>query len=39
MRLHETDFEDVKMVHDFFMGYPRLNSKGVRIIVTGEVNE
>ncbi|TVY42179.1 Cytochrome P450 monooxygenase [Lachnellula occidentalis] len=39
MRLYETDFDDVKVVHDFFMGYPKLNSKGVRIIVTGEVNE
>ncbi|KAH8810910.1 cytochrome P450 [Xylogone sp. PMI_703] len=39
MRLYETDFGDVKMVHDFFMGYPALNSKGVRIIVTGEINE
>lgn len=35
MELFETGMEDVKMVHDFFVAAPRLNSKGVRIKVIG----
>ncbi len=35
MELFETTVEDVTMVHDFFVAVPRLDSKGIRIKVTG----
>lgn len=35
MELFETGLKDVKMVHDFFVAVPQLDSKGVRIKVTG----
>ena len=37
MRLFETRRrEDVDVVHDFVAGSPSMNSKGVRVMVTGE---
>jgi hypothetical protein len=39
MELFETTFDDIVMVHDFFVLVPRLDSKGVRIRVTGEVKD
>lgn len=33
LELFETTVEDVKMAHDFFVAVPRLDSKGVRILV------
>ncbi|MCJ1391701.1 hypothetical protein MMC18_004566 [Xylographa bjoerkii] len=33
MELYETTEEDVKVVHDFIFGAPRLDSKGVRVVV------
>ncbi|KAE9368851.1 cytochrome P450 [Stipitochalara longipes BDJ] len=39
LELFETSVEDVKMAHDFFTPVPRLDSKGVRIRVVGEVEE
>jgi len=36
MDLFETTLDDVVTVHDFFTAVPRLDSKGVRIKVTGE---
>jgi cytochrome P450 len=33
MELYETTREDVDVVHDFFDGFPRLDSKGVRVLV------
>lgn len=35
MELFETTIEDVQMAHDFFVGVPKLDSKGVRAVVTG----
>ncbi|KAL4915704.1 cytochrome P450, partial [Aspergillus aurantiobrunneus] len=29
--LHETDITDVEFVHDFFLPFPRLDSKGIRV--------
>jgi len=39
LELFETSIEDIKMAHDFFAPVPRLDSKGVRIRVVGEVKE
>jgi hypothetical protein len=39
MELFETTFDDIVMVHDFFVPVPRLDSKGVRIRVMGEVKD
>jgi hypothetical protein len=39
LELFETSIEDIKMAHDFFAPVPRLDSKGVRIRVGGEVKE
>ena len=39
LELFETTIEDIKMKHDFFAPVPRLDSKGVRIRVVGEVEE
>jgi hypothetical protein len=39
MELFETGIEDIKMAHDFFTPVPRLDSKGVRIRVIGEVTD
>jgi len=35
MELFETTIEDVQMAHDFFVPIPKLDSKGVRAIITG----
>ncbi|MCJ1396993.1 hypothetical protein MMC11_000185 [Xylographa trunciseda] len=35
LELFETSGEDVKVVHDFIFGAPRLDSKGVRVVVKG----
>ncbi|MCJ1384873.1 hypothetical protein MMC17_007991 [Xylographa soralifera] len=35
LELFETTGEDVKVVHDFIFGAPRLDSKGVRVVVKG----
>ena len=32
LKLFETDVSDVRIVHDFFLPSPRLDSKGVRVI-------
>jgi cytochrome P450 len=34
MRLWKTTVEDVQAVHDFFVPAPRLESEGVRVIVS-----
>ena len=39
LELFETTIEDIKMAHDFFAPVPRLDSKGVRISIVGEVKE
>jgi hypothetical protein len=39
LELFETSVEDIKMAHDFFSPVPRLDSKGVRVRVIGEVKE
>jgi hypothetical protein len=31
--LYETDESDVELAHDFFLPFPRLDSKGIRVIV------
>jgi hypothetical protein len=36
LELFETTTTDVVIEHDFFVGVPSLQSKGVRIIVTGK---
>jgi dihydroneopterin aldolase len=33
LELFETSVEDIKMAHDFFSPFPRLDSKGVRVRV------
>jgi hypothetical protein len=33
MELYETTREDVDVAHDFFDGFARLDSKGVRVLV------
>lgn len=35
LELYETDISDVLLAHDFFLPSPKLDSKGVRIKVTG----
>ncbi|MCJ1287369.1 hypothetical protein MMC26_006718 [Xylographa opegraphella] len=35
LKLFETTGEDVRVVHDFIFGAPRLDSKGVRVVVKG----
>lgn len=35
MELFETTSADVQMAHDFFVGVPSLDSKGVRGVITG----
>ena len=35
LELFETSGEDVRVVHDFVFGAPRLDSKGVRVVVRG----
>lgn len=37
LELYETDESNVELAHDFFMPSPRLDSKGVRVRVTGPV--
>lgn len=32
--LHHTDISDVKLRHDFFLPYPKLDSKGIRAKLT-----
>jgi hypothetical protein len=32
--LHETDFSNLELKHDFFLPVPKLDSKGVRVKVT-----
>jgi hypothetical protein len=31
--LYDTDETDVKFVHDFFLPFPKLDSKGIRVFV------
>lgn len=31
--LYETDISDVEFAHDFFLPFPKLDSKGVRVFV------
>ncbi|KAL3477617.1 cytochrome P450 [Aspergillus californicus] len=31
LELHETDFTDIEFAHDFFLPFPRFDSKGVRV--------
>jgi hypothetical protein len=31
--LYETDKTDVELMHDFFLPFPKLDSKGVRLVV------
>ena len=31
--LFETDYTDVEPIHDFVVGLPKLDSKGVRVLV------
>lgn len=38
LELYKTSIEDVMLVRDMFMPAPRIESKGVRIIVKGEVD-
>lgn len=33
MKLYETGFEDVESKHHPFMPYPRLDSKGIRVVL------
>ena len=35
MRLFETDERDVKFQHDYQISHPRLDTKGVRVVVEG----
>jgi cytochrome P450 len=35
LELFETDLSDVEMVHDFVIPVPRLDSKGVRVLIKG----
>ena len=35
LQLFETTGEDVKVVHDFIFGAPRLDSRGVKVVVKG----
>ena len=37
LELYDTTLDDVKMVRDKFVGNARAGSKGVRIVVKGEV--
>ena len=34
--LYETDVSDVTLAHDYFVPYPKLDSKGVRAKVIGD---
>ena len=36
MELFETDLSDVQFKHDFHVAYPKLDSKGVRVMVRGK---
>lgn len=36
LELYETTREDVDVVHDFVLGMPRLDTKGVRVVVVGK---
>lgn len=31
--LYETDMTDVEFAHDFFLPFPKLDSKGIRVFV------
>jgi len=33
LELYETDETDVKLAHDFFLPFPKLDSNGIRVIV------
>jgi cytochrome P450 len=35
LELYQTDRSDVDMAHDFFVPHTRLDSKGIRVLVTG----
>ena len=37
-KLYETTVEDVKMVRDMFVSAPASESKGVRVVIVGEVD-
>jgi hypothetical protein len=34
--LYKTDITDVELAHDFFLPSPRMDSKGVRVLVKKE---
>ena len=36
MKLYETDVSDVRMKHEFHVGFPKLDSKGIRAVVCGK---
>ncbi len=38
LELFETTYQDVEIVHDFFVAMPRLDSKGVRVKVKEELS-
>jgi hypothetical protein len=33
LELYETDKSDVELAHGFFLPFPKLDSKGIRVIV------
>ena len=37
MELFETNLSDVEFRHDYQVAYPKLDSKGVRVVVKGKV--
>lgn len=37
--LYETDVSDVEVAHDFMVPQPKLDTKGMRVKVTGIVTE
>lgn len=34
-QLYETTREDVTLAHELFLPFPKLGSKGVRVLITG----
>jgi hypothetical protein len=38
VELFETTWEDVEIVHDFFVSLPRLDSKGVKVKIKAELS-
>lgn len=35
MENYETELDDVEVARDFFVGVPKLDSKGIRGVITG----